>query len=156
MSESHKDFIPFVGNWSYLLHYDLWLQQISCLHSLTVPIIPYSVMRRSLFLPTVSSDESVISTDLRPRKAKGVKEDANEVVILLAAEDGKGSSDQINIMKQLNEQYAKQVEQNQKVLAIPDTIHTIREEINLARKEIDLVQKEMDSSKLVRIMIIKF
>ena len=99
-------------------------------------------MRDSLSRPIMSSDESVISTELRPSKSRGVKSGTKEVVMSLAAEIGKGNGEQINIMKERNEQHAKVIQQNQKLLAIADEKHAIR-------KEMDLVKKEMDLSKLL-------
>ena len=52
-------------------------------------------------------------------------------------------------MKERNEQHAKVIQQNQKLLAIADEKHAIRKEMDLVRKEMDLVKKEMDLSKLL-------
>ena len=99
-------------------------------------------MRDSLSHPIMSLDESVISTELRPSKSRGGKSGTKEAVMSLAAEIGKGNGGQINIIKERNEQHAKVIQQNQKLLAIADEKHAIR-------KEMDLVKKEMDLSKLL-------
>ena len=54
-----------------------------------VRTLPYSVMKDSRSLPTMSSDESAISTEIRPSKSRGVKSGTKEVVMSLAAEIGK-------------------------------------------------------------------
>ena len=119
------------------------------MQNLAVPTLPYSDIRDSLSLPTMSSDESAISAELRPSKSRGVKSGTKEVVMSLAAEIGKGNGEWINIMKEGNEQHAKAIQQNQKLLAIADGKLTKREAMDLVRKEMDLVKKEMDLSKLL-------
>ena len=99
-SRSQRYFIHFVGNQPYLLYYHLWLQQIRCLQNLAVPTLTYSVMRNSLSLPTMPSDESAISSELSPIKSRGVKSGTKEVIIPLSAEIGKGNGEWINIMKE--------------------------------------------------------
>ena len=58
----------------------------------------------------------------------------------LAAEIGKGNGERINIMKQRNEQHAKVIQQNQKLLAIAGEKDAMRKEMDLVRKEMDLVK----------------
>ena len=70
------------------------------MQNLAVPTLTYSVMRDSLSLPTMPSDESAISSELRPSKSRGVKSGTKEVIIPLAAEIGKGNGEWINIMKE--------------------------------------------------------
>ena len=69
------------------------------------------MLRDSLSVPTKSSDESGISTDLKTSRNRSVKVGTKEVVVTLAADIRDGNGKQINIKKDMKEQFTKGMEQ---------------------------------------------
>ena len=69
------------------------------------------MLRDSLSVPTKSSDESGISTDLKTSRNRSVKVGTKEVVMTLAADIRDGKGKQIKIKKVMKEQLTKGMEQ---------------------------------------------
>ena len=78
-----------VGNWPHLLSYHLWLQLIPCLNNFPAQTLPYSVVRENTSHLALSSNESIIETELMLTKFRGVTVGINEVSMPVTADIGK-------------------------------------------------------------------